>query len=67
MQNITLSNGVVMPLEGFGVYQVPDGEECKQAVLNAIKAGYRLIDTAAAYFNEEAVGAAIKESGVPRE
>ena len=55
-----------MPLEGFGVFQVPDPAQCKQAVLDAINSGYRLIDTAAAYMNEEAVGAAIKESGVDR-
>ena len=62
MENITLSNGVKMPLEGFGVFQVPDPAVCKQAVLDAIKTGYRLIDTAALYMNEEAVGAAIKEA-----
>lgn len=56
-----------MPLEGFGVFQVPDAAECEQAVLDAISSGYRLIDTAAAYMNEEAVGAAIKKCGVPRE
>lgn len=62
MEIIKLSNGVEMPLEGYGVFQIPDFEECKQAVLNAIKTGYRLIDTAALYMNEEAVGAAIKEA-----
>ncbi len=67
MEYVTLSNGVKMPLEGFGVFQVPEADVCKQAVLDAIATGYRLIDTAAAYFNEEAVGAAIKECGVPRE
>lgn len=56
-----------MPLEGFGVYQVPDPSQCEQAVLDAIACGYRLIDTAAAYMNEEAVGEAVKKSGVPRE
>lgn len=56
-----------MPLEGFGVFQVPDSAECEQAVLDAIASGYRLIDTAAAYMNEEAVGRAIKKCGVPRE
>ena len=66
MEYIELRNGVRMPLEGFGVYQVPEAEVCKRAVLDAIDSGYRLIDTAAAYFNEEAVGEAIKESGVPR-
>ena len=57
MENLTLSNGVKMPLEGFGVFQIPEPEICKQAVLDAIKNGYRLIDTAACYMNEEAVGA----------
>lgn len=56
-----------MPLEGFGVFQVPDPAVCEQAVLDAVASGYRLIDTAAAYFNEEAVGAAVKKCGVPRE
>lgn len=67
MEFVTLNNGVKMPLEGFGVFQVPDAAVCEQAVSDAIAAGYRLIDTAAAYFNEEAVGAAIVKSGVPRE
>lgn len=67
METIKLSNGVEMPMEGFGVFQVPEAEVCKQAVSDALAAGYRLIDTAAAYFNEEAVGAAIKDSGIPRE
>ena len=62
VENVTLSNGIKMPLEGFGVFQVPDATVCKQAVLDAIKTGYRLIDTAAIYMNEEAVGAAIKEA-----
>lgn len=66
MEYVTLNNGIKMPLEGFGVFQVPDPAQCKQAVLDAINSGYRLIDTAAAYVNEEAVGAAIKESGVDR-
>lgn len=66
METTKLSNGVEMPMEGFGVFQVPEAEVCEQAVCDAIAAGYRLIDTAAAYFNEEAVGAAIKKSGVPR-
>ena len=56
-----------MPLEGFGVFQIPDAAICEQAVTEAIAAGYRLIDTAAAYYNEEAVGAAIAKSNVPRE
>ena len=67
MEFITLNNGVKMPLEGFGVFQVPDLAQCEQAVLDAIASGYRLIDTAAAYMNEKAVGEAIKKSGVPRE
>ena len=67
VQTVTLNNGIEMPREGFGVFQVPNPAVCKQAVLDAIDCGYRLIDTAAAYMNEEAVGAAIRESGVPRE
>lgn len=67
MQNVTLNNGVKMPIIGFGVYQIPDAEECENAVYEALMAGYRLIDTAAGYLNEEAVGRAIKRSGVPRE
>ncbi|MEK3879074.1 aldo/keto reductase [Paenibacillus sp. FSL M7-0420] len=66
MQTVTLNNGVKMPLLGFGVYQIPDAEECENAVYEALMAGYRLIDTAAGYLNEEAVGRAIKRSGVPR-
>lgn len=67
MEYITLNNGVKMPMEGFGVFQVPEAEVCEQAVSDALEVGYRLIDTAAAYFNEEAVGAAIRKSGIPRE
>ena len=67
MEFVTLNNGVQMPLEGFGVFQVPDPAQCEQAVLDAIATGYRLIDTAAAYMNEQAVGAAVKKCGVPRE
>lgn len=67
MQTVTLNNGVKMPLLGFGVYQIADAAECEASVLAAIRAGYRLLDTAAAYGNEEAVGQAIKKSGVPRE
>lgn len=67
MEYVTLNNGVKMPMEGFGVFQVPDPKQCEQAVLDAISVGYRLIDTAAAYMNEEAVGAAIKKSGACRE
>jgi 2,5-diketo-D-gluconate reductase A len=67
IQKVVLNNGVEMPILGFGVYQVPDAEECERSVYQAIQKGYRLIDTAAAYINEEAVGKAIKRSGVPRE
>ena len=67
MEYVTLNNGVRMPLEGFGVYQVPEAAVCEKAVSEALETGYRLIDTAAAYFNEEAVGAAIRKSGIPRE
>lgn len=67
MEFVTLNNGIKMPMEGFGVFQVPEAAECEQAVINAVSTGYRLIDTAAAYFNEEAVGAAIKKCGIPRE
>ena len=67
IERIKLYNGVSVPLEGFGVFQVPDPSQCEQAVIDAIECGYRLIDTAAAYMNEEAVGAAIAKSGVPRE
>jgi diketogulonate reductase-like aldo/keto reductase len=67
MQKVIFNNGVEMPILGFGVYQIPNAEECEQSVYDALTAGYRLIDTAAAYQNEEAVGRAIKRSGVPRE
>jgi 2,5-diketo-D-gluconate reductase A len=67
MQKIVLNNEVEMPLLGFGVFQVPDAGECERSVIEAIHTGYRLIDTAAAYMNEEAVGKAIKKSGVARE
>ncbi len=67
MQKIKLNNGVEVPILGFGVFQINDLEECERSVLDAIETGYRLIDTAAAYGNEEAVGKAIKKSGVPRE
>lgn len=62
MEYITLNNGIRMPMEGFGVFQVRDKEECKRSVLDAIRAGYRLIDTAASYTNEDAVGEAIREA-----
>ncbi len=67
MEYVTLSNGVKMPLEGFGVFQVPEAAVCEQAVRDALSVGYRLIDTATAYFNEEAVGVAVAKSGIPRE
>lgn len=66
MQKVTLNNGVEMPILGYGVFQVPDYEECKNSVLEALKVGYRSIDTAQVYGNEKAVGDAIKESGIPR-
>lgn len=66
MLKIILNNGVEMPILGFGVFQVTDLKECENGVISAIETGYRLIDTAASYMNETAVGKAIKESGVPR-
>lgn len=66
MKTVILKNGIVMPLVGFGVYQIPDPEQCEEAVVQALQAGYRMIDTAAAYENEESVGRAIKRSGIPR-
>lgn len=62
MEYATLQNGLKMPMEGFGVFQVRDKEECKRSVLDAIRAGYRLIDTAASYTNEDAVGEAVREA-----
>lgn len=67
MYNIKLNNGVEMPILGFGVFQMQDMAECEQAVVDAIETGYRLIDTAASYMNEEAVGKGIKRSGIARE
>ena len=66
METIPLSNGVEMPLEGFGVFQIPE-HDCEQVVRDAIETGYRLIDTASSYQNEEAVGRAVRACGVPRE
>src|SRR5579862_4522690 len=66
MQSIVLNNGVEIPILGFGVFQVKDPAECERSVVDAIAAGYRLIDTAASYENEEAVGRAIKRSGIAR-
>lgn len=67
MEYVTLNNGVKMPKLGFGVYQIRDAAQCEQAVKDAVSVGYRLIDTAASYGNEEAVGRAVKDCGVPRE
>lgn len=64
---VTLGNGVRMPLLGFGVFQIADPAECERVVTDALRVGYRLLDTAASYGNEQAVGNAIKRSGVPRE
>ncbi|MCI7494228.1 MAG: aldo/keto reductase, partial [Ruminococcus sp.] len=66
MKSVTLNNGVKMPILGYGVYQV-DRKECERCVSDALEVGYRLIDTAQAYYNEEGVGAAISNSGIPRE
>jgi 2,5-diketo-D-gluconate reductase A len=67
MEQVVLNNKVKMPILGFGVFQVPDPIQCERAVLDALRAGYRLIDTAASYLNEEAVGEAIRGSGVARD
>lgn len=67
MQTATLNNGVQMPILGFGVFQITDAQECTRCVVDAIHAGYRLIDTAASYSNEAAVGTGIRQSGVARE
>lgn len=67
MEYKTLANGIKMPMVGFGVYQVPDFEQCEQSVLDALGAGYRLIDTAESYMNEEAVGSAVMKSGLNRD
>lgn len=66
MQQVTLNNGIVMPILGYGVFQIPDPQECERCVVEAIGTGYRLIDTAASYLNEEAVGRGIKNASVPR-
>ena len=66
VQTVKLQNGVEMPLEGFGVFQVADPAQCQKTVETALDAGYRLLDTASSYQNEEAVGKAVKASGVPR-
>lgn len=67
MDKVKLNNGVEMPILGFGVFQIPDPKECERSVMEAIQTGYRLIDTAASYKNEEAVGKGIRQSGVARE
>lgn len=67
MQTVALNNGIAMPIAGYGVYQITDSQECRRCVADAIRAGYRLIDTAASYLNEAAVGDGIKEAGIPRE
>ena len=67
MEFVTLNNGVKMPLEGFGVFQIDDLSICEQAVSDALSTGYRLLDTARVYKNEEAVGRAIRKSGIPRD
>jgi 2,5-diketo-D-gluconate reductase A len=67
MNHVTLNNGTRMPIVGFGVFQIPDANECERSVVEAIEAGYRLIDTAASYMNEEAVGRGLRAGGVPRE
>lgn len=66
MQTVTVNNGVEMPIIGFGVFQIPDKKECENTVIDAIQTGYRLIDTAASYANEVAVGNAIKKAGIDR-
>src|SRR5690606_2740765 len=67
MRTVKLNNGVEMPILGFGVFQIPDSAECDRAVMDALETGYRLIDTAASYLNESAVGNALKNSGIARE
>ena len=67
MEYVTLNNGVKMPALGFGVFQIAEPEVCEQAVYDALMSGYRLIDTAAVYGNEEAVGRTVRRSGIPRE
>lgn len=67
MQHVTLHNGIQMPIVGFGVFQIADPKECERSVVDAIDCGYRLIDTAASYMNEEAVGQGLRRSGVARD
>ncbi len=67
MQTVTLNNGIIMPLLGFGVFQITDPAACEQSVLDALEVGYRLIDTAASYQNETQVGNALRRSGIARD
>lgn len=67
MKTVTLNNGIAIPIVGYGVYQIADAQECSRCVIDAIQTGYRLIDTAASYMNEAAVGQGIKHSGIARE
>src|SRR3954471_16271356 len=67
MQTLILNNGIAMPIVGYGVFQIPDRQECTRCVIDAIDVGYRLIDTAASYMNEAAVGKGIRSGAVPRE
>jgi 2,5-diketo-D-gluconate reductase A len=67
MQDVTLNNGMKMPILGYGVFQIADEAECERCVVDAVQAGYRLIDTAASYKNEEAVGRGLRRCGVPRD
>ncbi len=67
MQAITLNNGISMPIAGYGVFQIPDAAECVRCVVDAIEAGYRLIDTATSYMNEAAVGEGLRQSGIARD
>lgn len=67
MQDVTLNNGMKMPILGYGVFQIADEAECERCVVDAVQAGYRLIDTAASYKNEDAVGRGLKRCGVPRD
>jgi len=67
VQSVTLNNGIAMPIAGYGVFQIPDARECTRCVIDAIHAGYRLIDTAESYMSEAAVGEGLKSAGIPRE
>uniref|UniRef100_A0A0S4XHI7 Glyoxal reductase n=1 Tax=Ralstonia solanacearum TaxID=305 RepID=A0A0S4XHI7_RALSL len=67
MQHVVLNNGLHMPIVGYGVFQIADANECQRSVADAIETGYRLIDTAASYMNEEAVGKGLRSSGIARD